>query len=533
MKGWKTVKKAITRRTFAKATAVALAGTAAFGLAACIGGDPNKGGNGGSGESSGGNSGGNPGGHVDPVQPAAEPVSELVPFDNVFFDGNDTYVGIPSTFPFLEVEPTAEASMYWLDIPGTIPVKRADFFAIYKDKLYFTDFIHPTDAAARLTCLYVADKDGSNRRIVVDDVAATTKPVIVNGTLYYLSYIIDEGQEIYTYPSDNGGTTKAGDAQMCTSILKSYHLVTGVTKSVEIGRTIAGQFVGATTERLFVATDLRDNAAKVTSMELDFSDPQTFNAPGYTVGIDEAGHIITRAYGNSVYHWSVCDSQGGVLKSLTSEKYSAVFSACRYLIFEDERGALVIFDTVNMAQVKRMEKIDDWSSDRYYYYYDPGTDEAYFIGRHGTIPGIYKGWSNYGDYSVFKVESDGQVCRVLPYLDVLWRRSGAWDSPKGYVLQWIEIDFYTYEQLAQLTDEQLFHARQEIFYCHGYDFDKEMNDPELAAYYKKKTWPRELTNTPWSNAEKRNLAIIEQIEKDRKSPYEGRAYTLEYLEALP
>ncbi|MBR3258845.1 MAG: YARHG domain-containing protein [Eggerthellaceae bacterium] len=527
------MKKVLDRRTFAKASAVALAASA-MGLSACIGGDPNKsnGGNTPSG-GNGGNGGNTPGPSPAPA-PEPDPLPRLVPFNDVFFADDDTvYVGMPTSVPFLEVEPSDPASMYWLDIPGTVPVKRADYFAIYDGKLFFTEFIHPSDAAARLTCLYVAEPDGSNPRVILKDVAATDRPCIVDGVLYYESYDIDEGEKLYRFVGQNGGEIIESDAMNCTSVLRAYNLTTGETKSVDIVRTIASSFVGATTERVFVTTKALDHATDITSYALDLTDPKEFSIPGYAYGVDLAGHIIAQGGANNAIQWYVCDANGATLEHFTTPKYNGVFSSNRYLLFEDASKKLTVFDTVELKQVKSITKKDDWSLDRTYYYYDPATDVAYFVGRHGTIPGIYlgyEGWGRNNDYSVFMVEGSGQVRRVLPYLDVVWRRSGDWDSPKGYVLQWCEIDFYSYEQLDQLTDEQLFHARNEDFWCHGYDFNKDVNDPELQTYYKKKTWPRELTGKEFTAAERWNFAIIEQIEADRKSPYKDRGYTLAYLD---
>lgn len=464
----------------------------------------------------------------------AKQLPALVPFDDVFFAEDGTvYVGMPGTFPFLEVQGAGEASIYWLDIPGTVPVKRADYFAVYDGKLYFTEFIHPSDAAARKTPLYVAELDGSNPRVLVDDVAAEDSPVIIDGVLYYLSFEYDENQEVYTYDTENGGTVQASDAANCTSVLRSYDLATGATAAYDVCRTMAADFVGATEDWLYVSTLANGSEQEITILTRDFEEVRTIEVPGYAYGVDAAGHIVSHEWvATSLYRLYVSDSNGAVLETFDTTNWGTAFSMNRYAMYTDKQGATVVFDTIAMAEAKRVQPIDNWAKSMTYCYYNPETDAVYFLGTHGTIPGTYTGWGSGNDVSVFVIESDGQTKRILPYLDVLWCRTGAWDSPQGYVLQWCEIDFYSYEQLSQLSNEQLFHARNEDFWCHGFDFNHEMNDPELQAYYEKKTWPRELSNSWFTNAEFWNLALVEQIEAERNSPYAGRGYTLEYLDSL-
>ena len=434
----------------------------------------------------------------------------------------------------MEVQAHDDSSIWWLDIPGTTPVKRADYFAVYGGKLYFTEFLHPSDAAARKTPLYVANTDGSKATVLVDDVAADTQPVIINGVLYYLSFEYDEGQKIYTYDTENGGVIQVGDAEKCTSVMRSYNLTTGATASVEICDTMGASFVGASTDELFLCTAVGENSAQIKVLNCDFAEVRTITVPGYAFGVDEVGHIVSHEWiGTSSYRIYVCDKNGTTLAAYDSPDWSTAFSSSRYLLFSVGDGAAVVYDTVKLAEIKHIVPIDNWASHTTYYYYNPTTDAIYFLGTHGTVTGIYTGWGKGNDVSVFVIESDGQTKRILPYLDVEWRRSGEWDTPQGYVLQWCEIDFYSYGQLSQLSNEQLFHARNEDFWCHGFDFDKEMVDAELQAYYEKKTWPRELADKKFTAAELWNFAVIEQIEAERDSPYAGRGYTLEYLEALP
>ena len=110
---------------------------------------------------------------------------------------------------------------------------------------------------------------------------------------------------------------------------------------------------------------------------------------------------------------------------------------------------------------------------------------------------------------------------------VWWRNADDWRDPDGYVMQWAELVTYSYDQISELTDEELFIARNEMFYCHGYDFDGQNgapNDPELQEYFEAKTWPRELTGVDWTADELANLTTIEQIEAERGSVYKDRGY---------
>ena len=520
-------------------------------LAACTlgGNDPAKGGgnSGNSGESgnsgnsgnsgsqgglpSGGGNDGNQGGNT----PAPAPKTpEVVTFNDVFFAPDGTvYVGMPDAFPFLEMQGVGDARITWLDIPGTVHVPAADYFAVYDGMVYFTEFIHPSDAAARLTPLYVAKLDGTGVRQVLSDVAASTAPVIVDGVLYYQSFDLDEGQKRYTSEGANGGTITTGDAEKCMSVVRSYDLTTGKTASMDVTRTIAATFVGATTERLYFATEYLDTYSNCFSVALDFTDRRDFTVPGYPIAVDAAGHIISRSLEHTRYIHFVCDGNGASQKDVSTIAYGAKFNQDRYLIYEDDNGDVVVFDTVKMAQVKKVTLGSNISTRRLFYYYNPTEDLVYFLGPHRTIPGIYQGWDG-NDLSAFTVDmASGQVRRILPYTDVLWRRTGTdWQSKGAYVLQWSELDFYSYEQLSTLSNEELFYGRNEMFWAHGMDFNGKLTDNDLQAFFSAKTWPRELTGNPLSDAEKWNFELIQQIETERNSPYKDRGYTMEHLKQM-
>jgi len=208
------------------------------------------------------------------------------------------------------------------------------------------------------------------------------------------------------------------------------------------------------------------------------------------------------------------------------------FSQDRYLMYEDDKGAVVVYDTVKMARAKRVVLGSNVSTRRMYYYYNPAEDLVYFLGLHRTVPGIYQGWDNDG-LSVFTADGEGKVRRVLPYTDVTWRRTGTdWQSKGAYVLQWSELDYYSHDQLATLSDEELFYGRNEMFWAHGLDFKGKISDADLQKFFSAKTWPRELTGSPLSEAEEWNFKLIQQIEEERNSPYKDRGYTLEFLDGI-
>ena len=112
---------------------------------------------------------------------------------------------------------------------------------------------------------------------------------------------------------------------------------------------------------------------------------------------------------------------------------------------------------------------------------------------------------------------------------IVWRVADDWHDPDAYVMQWNDEVIYTYDQFDQLTDEELFYGRNEIFYCHGYEFDgvgDNITDADLEAFFRAKTWGQSQEGTAFTQAELANLAVIEQLEADRNSPYATRGYHL-------
>ena len=112
---------------------------------------------------------------------------------------------------------------------------------------------------------------------------------------------------------------------------------------------------------------------------------------------------------------------------------------------------------------------------------------------------------------------------------IVWRAADDWHEPAAYVMQWSELVVYSYDEFDQLSDEELFYGRNEMFYCHGYEFDGvdgNITDADLQAFFTEKTWPQDQEGTDFTDAELANLATIQQLEADRNSPYASRGYHL-------
>ena len=167
-------------------------------------------------------------------------------------------------------------------------------------------------------------------------------------------------------------------------------------------------------------------------------------------------------------------------------------------------------------------------------WYDMRNGQSYEVASHGTVEGTFYYWfTDTCDHSIFgywmhdmeALDYVGPV-RILPYTTVTWRSTGAdWKSAGAYVLQWSELDFYAYDQLATLTDEELFYARNEMFWVHGYDFMVDPKDAELQKFFAAKSWKQEMAGEEFTPAERWNFALIRRIELDRKSAYADRGFT--------
>ena len=111
----------------------------------------------------------------------------------------------------------------------------------------------------------------------------------------------------------------------------------------------------------------------------------------------------------------------------------------------------------------------------------------------------------------------------------MWRVGDDWHDPDTYVMQWNDLVIYSYDEFDELSDEELFYGRNEIFFCHGYEFDGvggNITDEGLEEFFEAKTYPQAQEGTEFTEAELANLATIEQLEADRNSPYKDRGYHL-------
>ncbi len=110
----------------------------------------------------------------------------------------------------------------------------------------------------------------------------------------------------------------------------------------------------------------------------------------------------------------------------------------------------------------------------------------------------------------------------------VWRNADSYTDPGAYVMQWSELIIYSYEQFDELSDEELFYGRNEMFYSHGYVFDGTdgVEDEDLQAFFEAKTWSPEQTDSAFTEAELANLATIQQLEADRGSQYADRGFHL-------
>ncbi|MBQ9043758.1 MAG: YARHG domain-containing protein [Eggerthellaceae bacterium] len=92
-----------------------------------------------------------------------------------------------------------------------------------------------------------------------------------------------------------------------------------------------------------------------------------------------------------------------------------------------------------------------------------------------------------------------------------------------YVLPESSYYYYSYDELNSMSAYDLFLARNEIFARHGRMF----NSPELQEYFNSQAWYEPLyTPAQWdsmgnqlTDAEVQNVKVMQQVEKDKGSPY--------------
>ena len=109
---------------------------------------------------------------------------------------------------------------------------------------------------------------------------------------------------------------------------------------------------------------------------------------------------------------------------------------------------------------------------------------------------------------------DGPVVLVVYYRESLTRADKK--SP-DYVLPDSDIRAYAPEELRELTDEELFIARNEIYARYGYVFKSKF----LNEYFGEKDWykPASAAEAELTKIEERNIATIRNSEKERESPF--------------
>jgi hypothetical protein len=95
------------------------------------------------------------------------------------------------------------------------------------------------------------------------------------------------------------------------------------------------------------------------------------------------------------------------------------------------------------------------------------------------------------------------------------------NDPNGYIIPNSASTYLTESDLANLTDQELYYARNEIYARHGRGF----NTPELQSYFNGKTWyhytipPESFTDSMLSDCELSNAKLIRSVEEARGSAY--------------
>ena len=97
------------------------------------------------------------------------------------------------------------------------------------------------------------------------------------------------------------------------------------------------------------------------------------------------------------------------------------------------------------------------------------------------------------------------------------------DAAQDYVLPDSNSRYYSKDELYNMTLEELFYARNEIFARHGRGF----NNATLKSYFGAKSWYTERYSpetfdsmtSPLNSYEKKNSELMLEVEKERNSPY--------------
>lgn len=125
-------------------------------------------------------------------------------------------------------------------------------------------------------------------------------------------------------------------------------------------------------------------------------------------------------------------------------------------------------------------------------------------------------------------QTEQEVVAILASFKVAEASDSASDSkksslsdPDGYVLPGSASQTYSNAELEEMSDYELYLARNEIFARHGRIF----NNSDLKEYFGSKSWyeprytPEEFSDSMLNANEKANVERMAKIEQDRNSPY--------------
>ena len=541
---------------------LAFAMVVALALVAC--GGPSNGGGGGGGQTPTPVPSQNPGGDSEPDHNPNGNTPQVFRFEFYGEYDGTVYMDVTQTLPWY-LDRTHADTLIAGDLPGTqLPPRTAECFTFYEGKFYYLcPFDYSDGSAVANVPLYVANADGSNPKVLIKAVAAETNPVLRGGILYYERFVLDEAPEGegYDYEADDGGHVTGGwDGGR---ELHAYTLATGEDVLLLATDGIDGlrpMLIGASHDNLVVLGSTQSDPAsgavefRVEHVTFEGAVINSFTVKteddsyGSILGVDETGNIVVESkYAYDDRFVDIYSKTGENLLHLHT-RVAAFFAPT--LVYYDDDGWQRAYHTthdpyptdVNMDPhiITVPERV---CLQIVYYGAEPlaGDSILYEFCQHwygvGTFVDVLTDVDNYSVFAYPGHEADDWSAgegwdgqgpasrRVLPYTTVEWRSTGSdWKSAGSYVFEWGDIDFYSYEQLATMTDEELFYARSELFWRHGYDFVIGKNEPALQKFFKAKTWPQDLVDENFSQAELWNLKLIRQIEADRNSPYKDRGF---------
>lgn len=131
----------------------------------------------------------------------------------------------------------------------------------------------------------------------------------------------------------------------------------------------------------------------------------------------------------------------------------------------------------------------------------------------------FQGYDDMGDHIStsfwYAVSEDGRIYDTLSgeYVD---ERNNQYDSSGDYILPYSDSEYYSYDEISQLTSETLRLARNEIFARYGYVFQ----DEGLKEYFENCSWytptgmSSEEIESILNDYERENLNVIKQCENE-------------------